>query len=39
MNGIAAKRLAGSMDDVIRSATRSFTDMTAQQPIFLPIGA
>jgi transposase len=36
---VAANRLAGSMEDLIRAATRFFTEMTTQQPVFLPIAA
>jgi len=38
-DAIAANRLAGSMDDLIRAATRFFIEMTTEQPTSLPIAA
>jgi transposase len=38
-DALAANRLAGSIEDLIRAATRFFTEMTTEQPVFLPIAA
>jgi hypothetical protein len=38
-DAVAANRLAGSMEDVVRAATRFLTEMTTVQPVFLPIAA
>jgi transposase len=38
-DAVAANRLAGNMDDLVRAATRFFTEMTTEQPVFLPIAA
>jgi hypothetical protein len=38
-DAVAANRLAGSMEDLVRAAARFFTQMTTEQPIFLPIAA
>jgi transposase len=38
-DAVAANRLAGSMEDLIRAATRFFTQMTTEQPVFLPLAA
>jgi transposase len=38
-DAVAANRLAGSMEDLIHAATRFFTAMTTEQPVFLPIAA
>jgi hypothetical protein len=38
-DAVAANRLAGSMEDLVRAATRFFTEMTTEQPVFLPIAA
>jgi hypothetical protein len=38
-DAVAANRLAGSMEDLVRAATRFFTEMTTEQPVFLPIVA
>jgi DDE superfamily endonuclease len=38
-DAVAANRLAGTMEDLVRAATRFFAEMTMQQPVFLPIAA
>jgi hypothetical protein len=38
-DAVAANRLTGSMDQLIRAATRFFREMTTEQPVFLPIAA
>jgi hypothetical protein len=38
-DAVAANRLAASMEDLVRAATRFFTEMTTEQPVFLPVAA
>jgi transposase len=38
-DAVAANRLAGSMEDLVHAATRFLTEMTTEQPVFLPIAA
>jgi hypothetical protein len=38
-DAVAANRLAGSMVDLLRAATRFLTEMTTEPPVFLPIAA
>jgi hypothetical protein len=38
-DAVTANRRAGSMDQLIHAATRFFTEMTTEQPVFLPIAA
>jgi hypothetical protein len=38
-DAVAANRLAGRMEDVVRAATCFLTEMTTVQPVFLPIAA
>jgi hypothetical protein len=38
-DAVAATRLVGSMADVVRAATRFLTELTTEQPVFLPLAA
>ena len=38
-DAVAANRLAGSMENVVRVATRFLTKTMTEQPVFLPIAA
>jgi hypothetical protein len=38
-DAVAANRLAGSMADLIRAATRFFTERTTEQPVVLLMAA
>lgn len=38
-DAVAANRLARCLDDVVRAATRFFSEMTTEPPVFLPVAA
>jgi hypothetical protein len=38
-DAVAVNRLASTMEDLVHAAARFFTEMTTEQPVFLPIAA